>query len=109
MIRKMLRTIGSQPASILLNLSMVAPSSLLHRSVGAPRPCARCRQIKAGEAIQHCERAAVDQRMKSLGEVPDEIGERHLAGENEGDRACAQSYDQQRAADQFDETGGADQ
>ena len=47
--------------------------------------------------------------MKALREVPDEIGERHLAGEDEGNRSRAKAEDQQRAADQFDEACRADQ
>src|ERR1700674_5415453 len=109
MIRKMLRTIGSPPASILLNLSMIAPSSPVVLCVDAPRTCARGRQIEAGETIQNRQRAAIDQRMKSLREVRDEIGERHFTGENEGDGLRPQADDQQRAADQFDEPGRADQ
>ena len=46
---------------------------------------------------------------KALWIVADEIGESHLAGENEGNRPRAQAEDQERAADQFDEAGRADQ
>jgi len=80
---------------------MIAPSSPIVLGVDAPRTCARGRQIEAGKAVQCCQRAAIDQGMKALREVPDEIGEGHFAGEDEGNRSRAKAEDQQRAADQF--------
>src|SRR5215218_7806494 len=47
--------------------------------------------------------------MKALREVADEIGERHLARENEGHGPRAQAEDQQRTSDQFDEASSADE
>src|SRR3954451_12858910 len=83
MMRKMLSTTGSKRASMRLNWSMVAPLSLLHRGIDAPRAAAGCRQVKEREAVQRGQRAAVDQRMKALREMRDEIGKRHLAGQDE--------------------------
>src|SRR5215203_3359705 len=105
MIRKMLRTIGSLPASILLNLSIVAPSIALVGRIDAPRACARGRQIEAGETVKRRQRAGVDDRMEALRKMPDEIGKGHFAGEDESDGPGAEPDDQQRAADQFDEAG----
>src|SRR3954462_8037013 len=99
----MLRTIGSPPPSILLNLSMVASSSLVVLGVDAPRAGARGRQIQASEAVENRQRAAVDQRVKALRKVTDEIGEGHLAREDEGCGSRQQAEDQKCAADQFDE------
>src|SRR5450432_2210795 len=98
MMRKMLRTIGSKRASILLKLSMVvAPSSFLHRSIDAPRTCARDRQIQEGEAVHDRQRAAVDQGEETSRRVRPEVGHRHLARENEGDRFRKKSENQERA------------
>ena len=39
----------------------------------------------------------------------DEIGERHLAGENESDRPCEQAEQQQRSSEQLEYTGRGDE
>src|SRR5580704_17101502 len=102
MMRKMLRTVGSKPASVLSNFYIVvSPSSPDHLGVEAPRPAAGACQVQVSKTVQDRKRAAVDQRIEILGRVRDEIGKRHLAGNDKGRRACEQPEDQQRAADQF--------
>src|SRR3979490_1421675 len=108
MMRKMLRTIGSAAASVLSNLSMVVPSVPFHRSVNAPRSRTRGRQIETGKAVENCQRTAVDQWKNVLRRVKDEIGERHLAGQDKSRRTREQAEDQQRAADQLDKAGSAE-
>src|ERR1700726_4587564 len=108
-MRKMLRTIGPPAASNLLKLSMIAPSLPFHRSIDAPRSRARGRKIEAGKAVHDGERAAVEQRIKALWRVNHKIGDGHFAGEDESRRLGEKTEDQQRAADQLDEAGSADQ
>src|ERR1700759_3156913 len=101
MMRKMLRTIGSGEASVLLNLSIVVSPVSFRRSIKAPRSRTRGRQIEAGEAVKNSQRAAIDQRQKIFRRVADEVGKRHFTGQDEGGRAREQAEGQKGATDQF--------
>ena len=57
------------------------------------------------EAVQHGEFAAVDQRPEILREVLGEVGERHLAADDESGDASEQSDRDQDAEDQLDDAG----
>ena len=54
------------------------PLCLFHRSIDAPRPGARGRQIEEGEAVHDRQRAAVEQRIEAPRRVNHEIGDRHF-------------------------------
>src|SRR5947209_17100479 len=103
MMRKMLRTIGSAEASVLLNLSMIVSSVPFHCSVKAPRSRARGRQIQTGEAVKNRQRAAVDQRQEIFRRVADEVGKGHFTRQDESSRTREQAEQQQRAPDEFNE------
>ena len=51
--------------------------------VDADRPTTRERQVEPQEAVVHCWLAAVEHRPEALTRVADEIGDRHLAREQE--------------------------
>src|SRR5579863_7442173 len=45
----------------------------------------------------------------ALRHMPDEVGKGHLTREHEGNRSCEQPQDEQRGANEFDDSGEADQ
>src|ERR1700733_2759511 len=86
------------------------PSALLsHRGIDAVGTAARRRQIKADEAEQDRGGAVVDQREEPARKMADEIGKRHFARQDESGKTREQADHQQRAEDQFDRAGRANQ
>src|SRR5918992_1179768 len=75
--------------------------------IEAPGPGSGENKIEKDEAVDHRFIPAVGERDKALGEVTDEISRRHLAGEDESDRSGEQPDQQQRTANEFDQTRDA--
>src|SRR5438105_3236267 len=74
---------NDRPAQTPLRFQVAVWSVLSQQCIRAPRP-ATCRcEIKKHETEQHCVVALVEQREKAVRCVIDEIGECHLAGEDE--------------------------
>src|SRR5882762_7206763 len=98
----------AQPARIRTR----KPGNLPARAPGmveAPGPAAGCGEIEEHEAVKRGQLAAVEQGPEALSGVRHEIGECHLAGQNERDRPREQPDEQQRAADQLERSREADQ
>src|SRR5439155_186948 len=77
--------------------------------VEAPGPAARCGEIEEHEAVKRGQLPAVEQGPEAPSGVRHEIGECHLAAQNESDRPREQPDEQQRAADQLERSRQADQ
>ena len=75
-----------------------------HR-VEAPRSAAREGEVEEHEAEEDGRLALVQEREEAVRRVRDEIGEGHLAGEDEGDRPREEPERQQDAADDLENAG----
>src|SRR5690242_14412498 len=67
------------------------------------------RQIKEDEAIEDCRIAAVQRRVDRLRRVRHPVGERHLAREHERYGSREQAYEDEEAADKFENSRYAEQ
>jgi hypothetical protein len=87
--------------------------AVLRRHSASRAPGARSGRGQEQEdaAVEHGKLSLVQHRDKdiALRAVGHEVTDRHLARENERDRADEESDQQQRAADQFEDAGNADQ
>src|SRR5215210_2732387 len=72
------------------------------RGVDAPWPRAGEDEIEEDEAEQYRTHAVVHRREEGLRVVELEVGDSHLAGEDECDRAREEAEQQQQAADRFE-------
>ena len=88
---------------------MLRQALFAHHGVKAVRPATRGRKIKTGEAHLDRQGAVIEQREETAREMADEIGKRHLAGEDEGNRPRKQPEHQQPAKYQFEGARSSDQ
>src|SRR5579872_4207742 len=79
-------------------------ASLLLRTVRGPAAGSSDEIDQEHEAIEDSGIAAIEHRERALRRVRHEIGNRHVAGQNEGHRTCEETNRKQRAANQFDNT-----
>src|SRR2546430_5457100 len=77
--------------------------------IEAPGPGASRGVIKEGEAVEDRGRALVQDGPEAVARMPDEIRERHLAGQDERHRSSEEAEEEECAPDDLDDTGKPDE
>src|SRR5436309_7104906 len=77
--------------------------------IQAPRPRARGRDVEPNEAVDHGGRALIEDCPEAVRPVPDEIGDRHLAGQQKGDGTGEQPDEEEQTSEGLQDASQAEQ
>src|SRR5881409_2725080 len=77
--------------------------------IQAPRPRTRGRDVEPNEAVDHGGRALIEDCPEAVRPVPDEIGDRHLAGQQKGDGTGEQPDEEEQTSEGLQDASQAEQ